>query len=361
MTFDHIRGALIFVLVLMAPLSAFSVHTTGSRYVIVGFTKDAKVLVRLERVQLGPVQYEVLGLEKGVMSAVYPIEDPDYWREIEPNIRAQSGTYSIGFPGQVAPGRQAVVALVPGERGVDGEFSYRLMVADGDGLTERGQVAVPTRCGTPMEGPHAQLEIRWAPDGRTAVVAGAVVFEPACGAPTLQPVVLTVGTRGVTTPEVREALADLLEERVRTLAADRDHEALNVAVTLLNLMPGDASVLLEVARLRASVGDAGGAVSALWALRGLGDEATREALASAMAATWSGSLRGRAGFKALRWLHFAPERGGPATRPAETPAHRPPRGWDPAPGGGAEEFGDPWVAEPDALERDNDAAGPQVP
>lgn len=294
--------------------SAWGVHLSGSRYEIVGFSNDGGVLVRLHAVQYGTLRYELLDLADGRERVVRPVDyDKETAEAVEAALVAEHSIKSVGFLGPVAPGRGAAISLVPGVVREGGSFDYEVQLTDRDGTQPVALIGVPYTCDEPHTtwSSHARIEARWSPSEASVVVAGGVLVEHECGEPDLTPVLVIVRVRGRAGSGDLETLAGLLRSRLQGMERERLAEGVELATQLLAVAPGQPGGLLELARLRASLGNEAGAISALWALQRIPTGAATVALSRAMNAAWTEPLRRRAAYRALLWLSEARLEGPP--------------------------------------------------
>lgn len=295
------RAALQLLLALTC-YAADAVEVGGARWEVVGFTSNGAVLLQRVSEQLGVQAFELRRLADGQVMATHALKESEEPKAVGASLKREHRVTSPGFPGASAPDRSAAVLVLPGAAGLKASFTYDILVVDTAGTRVVAALPVPADCPTTAL-PHGRVTVQWAPDGRTAVVAGAVMTLSPCDAPTLEPVLALAHATG---PTSLPPLVPALEKTMARLLKARPAEALGVAAQLLAVAPENVAALLVLAQVRAMSGNLRGALSALWALARVPSAAAREQLAHALDARWTVLLRDRAAFKALELQAAAP-------------------------------------------------------
>jgi len=273
----------------------------------VGFSSDGLVLVRHVSEQFGPGRFEVLATSDGSEVELLELDTNAEPGKVEADLKTRHQIESVGFPGPVAPDRTAAVMVLPGPLHGSRAFEYSVQLVDGHGPHDVALIPVPHACEQPMVAAHSRITARWAPDGRSAVLAGSVQVEAECGSPRSIPVLVLVRATEPAGERLLMNLASVNGAVASQLARpdarghNRSPEALVVYQQLLALTPDEPRLLMAIARLHAAAGRDGRALSALWALRNAPGEDASVSLRRAISAPWSATLRRRAAWQALAW------------------------------------------------------------
>ena len=311
------RCAIVILLLLSGP-EAVAGPIGGTRYEVVGFSLEGLVLAREYDLHYGVRSLVVRDTRSEQTVATRTVEAGEAPDEVEAELKRAHHIVALGYAGGVSPARTSMILIIPGPLRSSGAFDYSVQRVSGAGDEAVATIHVENACRPETPRAAQRLEVRWTPDGSTAVMAGAVRVDAPCGEPRMVPI-LSIFQSGPPLSRTgmdvtRAALAARAEG---LLASERRGEALAVLHQVVSARPDDHRALLDLARMRLTVGDERGAVAALWAVYRY--SAGRSGLQAALDQPWTHGLRRRHAVRALRALVASHLR---ERRPWEIPTRR---------------------------------------
>ena len=296
----YVRPALV-ILLLLSGLEASASPIGGTRYEVVGFSLDGLVLAREYDLHYGVRRLVVRDTRSEQSVATRTVDAGESPDEVEAELKRAHRIVGLGYAGVVSPARTAMILVVPGPLRGSGAFDYTVRRISGAGDEAVATISVGNACRPDTPRAAQRLEVRWTPDGSAAVLAGSVRVDAPCGEPQMVPV-LSIFQAGppLSRTGLEVTCAALGSRAEGLLASERRGEALAVLHQVVSARPDDHRALLELARIRLTVGDERGAVAALWAV--YRHPAGRPGLKSALEAAWVHGLSRRHAVIGLRAL-----------------------------------------------------------